>query len=238
VLATPRLASLLGCWTEESRSRVGPGWGLPRWRRCAAFLCLSTLLPAFSSLSPTHFQCLTFSPYPASHLLQVAAIPLLDPAHVKTDRIALQRHFKAKRDHVLDRLEKMGFDIPNRPTSTFYIWLPLANLPTPLNNGLTFFEELLKEKVIVVPGSFFDLSASFPPSLHELALTVLSRRPFTSVRHRSSRSPTKLTFLGSRSRNLMDSPCNQFVRLSYGPPLEELDRGSSSFLCVPPFISY
>jgi hypothetical protein len=25
----------------------------------------------------------------------------------------------------------------------------------------------------------------------------------------------------------MDSPCNQFIRLSYGPPLEELDRGTS-----------
>jgi len=39
------------------------------------------------------------------------------------------------------------------PTSTFYIWLDLADLPEPLNNGLTFFEELLKEKTIVVPGA-------------------------------------------------------------------------------------
>ena len=29
------------------------------------------------------------------------------------------------------------------------IWLDLSQLPSPLNSGLVFFEELLKEKVIV-----------------------------------------------------------------------------------------
>lgn len=52
----------------------------------------------------------------------------------------------------------------------------------------TFFEELLKEKTIVIPGIFFDINPS----------------------HR---------------RNLVDSPCHHFVRLSFGPPLEDLDKG-------------
>ena len=52
----------------------------------------------------------------------------------------------------------------------------------------TFFEELLKEKAIVIPGIFFDINPA----------------------HR---------------RNLFNSPCHHFVRLSYGPPLAELDKG-------------
>jgi aspartate/methionine/tyrosine aminotransferase len=92
----------------------------------------------------------------------MAAIPLLESSRVKHDRIALQRHFKKKRDHVLTRLEEMGLKVEHPPTSTFYIWLSLKQLPSPLNSGLVFFEELLKEKVIVVPG----------PSLVLLALEV------------------------------------------------------------------
>lgn len=42
------------------------------------------------------------------------------------------------------------------PSSTFYIWLDLSTLPSPLNSGLVFFEEALKEKTIVVPGLFFE----------------------------------------------------------------------------------
>ncbi|KAG8934074.1 hypothetical protein FRC01_005235 [Tulasnella sp. 417] len=120
--------------------------------------------------------------------LQVAAIPLLDPEHVHKERIALQRHFLAKRDHVLNRLEKMGLKVAVPPIATFYIWLDLSDLPAPLDNGLTFFEELLKEKTICVPGIFFDLNPA----------------------HR---------------RDLFASPCHHFVRLSFGPPLDQLDKG-------------
>lgn len=52
----------------------------------------------------------------------------------------------------------------------------------------TFFEELLKEKTIVIPGIFFDINPA----------------------HR---------------RNLFNSPCHHFVRLSFGPPLDDLVRG-------------
>lgn len=52
----------------------------------------------------------------------------------------------------------------------------------------TFFEELLKEQTIVIPGIFFDINPS----------------------HR---------------RNLFNSPCHSFVRLSFGPPIEDLDKG-------------
>ena len=113
---------------------------------------------------------------------------MLDPIRVHQDRIALQKHFKAKRDHVLQRLDALGLTSHSAPSSTFYIWLDLTNLPPPLNNGLTFFEELLKEKTIVIPGLFFDINPA----------------------HR---------------RNLFKSPCHEFVRISFGPPIEDLDMG-------------
>ncbi|KAL6301578.1 pyridoxal phosphate-dependent transferase, partial [Sparassis latifolia] len=124
----------------------------------------------------------------ANHPLQLAAIPLLEPSRVEQEKLALQRHFKMKRDHVLKRLEQLGLKVKCPPKATFYIWLDLEDLPAPLNNGLTFFEELLKEKTIVIPGIFFDINPA----------------------HR---------------RNLFNSSCHHFVRLSFGPPLKDLDMG-------------
>lgn len=50
------------------------------------------------------------------------------------------------------------------------------------------FEELLKEKAIVVPGISFDINPA----------------------HR---------------RNIVHSPCEKFIRISYGPDLAQVDRG-------------
>ncbi|KAK7020399.1 aspartate aminotransferase [Favolaschia claudopus] len=155
-------------------------WRLPGWRICWV-IGPRNLITALS-------QSGSFLDGGANHPMQLAAIQLLDPAHVKAEKEALQRHFKAKRDHVLKRLHNMHLDVDIPPTSTFYIWLNLERLPPPLNNGLTFFEELLKEQTIVIPGIFFDINPS----------------------HR---------------RNLFSSPCHHFIRISFGPPMEDLDKG-------------
>ncbi|EIN07107.1 aminotransferase [Punctularia strigosozonata HHB-11173 SS5] len=153
---------------------------LPGWRVCWV-VGPRNLITALS-------QSGSFLDGGANHPLQLAAIPLLNPEHVVQERLALQRHFKKKRDHVLARLKKIGLEVKIPPQATFYIWLDLEDLPEPLNNGLSFFEELLKEKTIVIPGIFFDINPS----------------------HR---------------RNLFRSSCHHFVRLSFGPPLEDLDKG-------------
>lgn len=62
-------------------------------------------------------------------------------------QIALQRHFKAKRDHVLKRLHALHLDVDVPPQATFYIWLNLEKLPPPLNNGLVRWL-VLKEKIV------------------------------------------------------------------------------------------
>ncbi|KAK4205766.1 pyridoxal phosphate-dependent transferase [Triangularia verruculosa] len=89
---------------------------------------------------------------------QEAAIPMLEPSLVKKEMQALQHHFKEKRDYVIGRLRGMGFTIRHVPDSTFYIWLNLEGLPHPIADGLNFFQACLDEKVIVVPGIFFDLN--------------------------------------------------------------------------------
>jgi aspartate/methionine/tyrosine aminotransferase len=129
---------------------------------------------------------------------QEAAIAMLDPPLVKQEMIALQTHFKAKRDYCLQRLKEIGFGSGNQdiPDSTFYIWLDLTTLQPPLPEnspvvitiGLCFFDALLREKVIVVPGIFFDLNPA-------------------------------------KRRDLFDSPCHHFVRISYGPNMDVLKKG-------------
>ncbi|KAL8769803.1 MAG: hypothetical protein Q9194_005343 [Teloschistes cf. exilis] len=119
---------------------------------------------------------------------QEAAIPMLDPDLVLNEMKALQTHFKAKRDYVLGRLKEIGFKFKHVPDSTFYIWLDLSGLPAEINDGLNFFQKCLQQKVIVVPGIFFDLNPA-------------------------------------KRRDLFDSPCHHFVRLSYGPKMAHLERG-------------
>lgn len=123
-----------------------------------------------------------------AHPFQLAAVPMLEPNRVRAEMKALQTHFKGKRDYVLKRLQDMGFGMPYMPDSTFYLWLDLSKLPEAINDGLNFFAACLSEKVIVVPGIFFDLNPS----------------------HR---------------RDLFDSPCHPFVRVSYGPKMEQLVKG-------------
>ena len=119
---------------------------------------------------------------------QEAAVKMLEPNNVLNEMKALQRHFLTKRDFVLGRLKDIGFTIKNIPDSTFYIWLDLSCLPESINDGLNFFQACLEEKVIVVPGIFFDLNPA-------------------------------------KRRDLFDSPCHHFVRLSYGPRMDVLKKG-------------
>ncbi|CAK7567198.1 MAG: hypothetical protein SEPTF4163_005160 [Sporothrix epigloea] len=89
---------------------------------------------------------------------QEAAIPMLEPNLVRAEMKALQTHFREKRDYVLKRLRSIGFVIKYVPDSTFYLWLNLEGLPGEISDGLNFFQACLEEKVIVVPGIFFDLN--------------------------------------------------------------------------------
>lgn len=94
----------------------------------------------------------------ASHPLQKATCALLDPATVQANQTVLRQHFLEKRDFTLSRLRSLGIDVPCTPEGSFYCFANLHNLPEPLRNGLSFFEAGLEEKVITVPGEFFDVN--------------------------------------------------------------------------------
>ncbi len=75
-----------------------------------------------------------------------------------SDAKEIQDVFKEKRDYCIKHLKKLGFIIDAEPEATFYIWCDLSQLPKQLHDSQTFFLECLKEKVITVPGIFFDVN--------------------------------------------------------------------------------
>ncbi|MBN9287869.1 MAG: aspartate aminotransferase [Gammaproteobacteria bacterium 39-13] len=94
----------------------------------------------------------------ANNPFQKEIIKLLDANYVHQEATALQNCFLRKRNYVLDRLLNMGIQVEVMPQGAFYIWANLSALPEPLNDGIAFFEAGLKEKVITVPGVFFDVN--------------------------------------------------------------------------------
>lgn len=94
----------------------------------------------------------------ACNPIQKEALSLVDPKRVRQEAMALQRHFSKKRDYTLERLINMGIVVEALPSSTFYVWANLAQLPQEISDGMKFFEAGLDEKVITVPGIFFDVN--------------------------------------------------------------------------------
>lgn len=94
----------------------------------------------------------------ANHPFQYAALPLLEHEMALMETYAIQKCFRKKRDYVLDRLKILGITVDAEPEGTFYVWANLSRLPDPLNDGMAFFREGLKENVITVPGIFFDVN--------------------------------------------------------------------------------
>ena len=94
----------------------------------------------------------------ANHPFQNAALDLLKPENATAEALAIQKHFGNKRTLVLSRLKQLGITADAVPAGAFYVWANLSKLPAPLDDGMSFFRECLKEKVIIVPGVFFDVN--------------------------------------------------------------------------------
>jgi aspartate/methionine/tyrosine aminotransferase len=90
--------------------------------------------------------------------LQRAAIPLLEETHVAAETMAVHTVFREKRDFLLSRLERLGVRFDRTPDGTFYCWGSVAGLPKPMSDGMSFFRAALEQKVITVPGEFFDVN--------------------------------------------------------------------------------
>ena len=90
--------------------------------------------------------------------LQRSAIALLDPDLVQQETAAIRTAFIRKRDLLRAGIERLGLRLDAAPESTFYCWANLSALPEGLNDGMAFFRRMLEERVVCVPGEFFDVN--------------------------------------------------------------------------------
>jgi aspartate/methionine/tyrosine aminotransferase len=125
-------------------------WRYPGWR-VTWTLAPKDIVEALSSAG-------SFLDGGGSKPMQRAAVPLLAEDHVVAETRAIQTAFRSKRDYLLSQLERLGVRVDRAPDGTFYVWGCVDKLPAPLNDGMGFFRAALDEKVIVVPGEFFDVN--------------------------------------------------------------------------------
>jgi N-succinyldiaminopimelate aminotransferase len=123
-----------------------------------------------------------------SRPLQRAAIPLLERDVVEREVEAIRAAFRPKRDRVLERVRQLGLGVDLEPQGGFYVFASLAGVPQPLGDCMHFFGAALAQKLICVPGVFFDVNPG-------------QRRGLRLARFR------------------------HHVRLSFGPPMGEVERG-------------
>ena len=89
---------------------------------------------------------------------QQAAIPLLEDAIIDSETQAIRLAFSAKRAYLLDALGRLGVSVDLATEGGFYVWGSVAHLPEGLNDGMSFFQRALEQKVITVPWQFFDIN--------------------------------------------------------------------------------
>ena len=123
----------------------------------------------------------------AAHPIQEAAIPLLQRSVADSQAEAIQRHFSEKRAFMRKRLQDLGFVIPGDGQGSFYCFASMENLKG-FADGMELFERLIQEKVICVPGEFFDVNPG-------------------------------------RRRQHIPSRLKGFIRFSYGPEMQSLEKG-------------
>lgn len=99
------------------------GFRLPGWRVCWV-VGPKDIITALN-------QSGSFLDGGTSHPMQCMALQMLDIDRCNQDRIALQKLFRHKRQHVLARLKKMGLEVKVEPQATFYIWLRYVLLCRP-----------------------------------------------------------------------------------------------------------
>ena len=89
--------------------------------------------------------------------VQRAAVRVLEPERADAESRALRATFVRKRNLMLERLQRMGIRCTPPSEGTFYQWGSIERCPKELRRGEVFFRRALEQKVLTVPGSFFDV---------------------------------------------------------------------------------
>lgn len=90
--------------------------------------------------------------------MQRAACGVVNAEHARAETAAIHAAFGRKRTILLEGLKALGVRVECDPEGGFYVWGSVRDLPAPLNTGMGFFRAALAEKVITVPGEFFDVN--------------------------------------------------------------------------------
>jgi aspartate/methionine/tyrosine aminotransferase len=125
-------------------------WRYPGWR-CTWIVGPRTVIDAVSSTG-------SFLDGGGSKPLQRSAIPLLDPEIARAETAAIRTAFLRKREIMQSGLRAAGMRFDLDSEGTFYCWADVSQLPPSLHDGMSFFNAAIKEKVICVPGEFFDIN--------------------------------------------------------------------------------
>jgi aspartate/methionine/tyrosine aminotransferase len=125
-------------------------WRYPGWR-CTWIVAPRAVIDAVSSTG-------SFLDGGGSKPLQRSAVPLLAPELVRAETAAIRRAFLRKKAVMQEALTGCGMRLDMEPQGTFYCWADVSRLPPAINDGRSFLKAALKEKVICVPGEFFDIN--------------------------------------------------------------------------------
>jgi aspartate/methionine/tyrosine aminotransferase len=125
-------------------------WRYPGWR-CSWIVGPRQVIEAVSSSG-------SFLDGGGSKPLQRSAVPLLAPAIVEAETLAIRDAFLRKRRILTDGLKRIGVRFDLEPEGTFYCWGDISALPPAIDEGMSFFRAALDRKVICVPGEFFDVN--------------------------------------------------------------------------------
>jgi aspartate/methionine/tyrosine aminotransferase len=125
-------------------------WRYPGWR-CTWIVGPRSVIDAVSSTG-------SFLDGGGSKPLQRSAVQLLAPEIVRAETAAIRTAFLRKKKILRNGLKAAGMRFDLESEGTFYCWADVSALPAPINDGMTFFQAAIKEKVICVPGEFFDIN--------------------------------------------------------------------------------
>jgi aspartate/methionine/tyrosine aminotransferase len=90
--------------------------------------------------------------------LQRSAVPLLAPAIAPAETSSIRRALPRQRNTLGHAIREAGVRYDLEPEGTFYWWGDVSSLPPDIDTGMTFFQRALEERVICVPGEFFDVN--------------------------------------------------------------------------------
>jgi len=168
-------------------------WRYPGWR-CTWIVGPRTVIDAVSSTG-------SFLDGGGSKPLQRSAVPLLDPAIARAETAAIRTAFLKKRKILRAGLKAAGMRFDLDSEGTFYCWADVSQLPPSINDGMSFFKAALKEKVICVPGEFFDINPGKRRSGRPSRFRQYARFSFGPEETSVAEGVVRIQRLVERSRN-------------------------------------